>query len=205
MQIIIRFLSRYGLPAIFLVILLEYACFPVSSEIILPLAGALAAKQELPFVLIILVTTLAGLLGTGICYIAGRIGGQRLIEFLIHRFPKIRSGIESSRIQFERCGVYAVAFGRVIPICRTYIAFIAGAAGMKSIPFFLCSTLGIAVWNSLLTGIGYVLRDHWSYAAAYYSKYKAVLIPVLLVLLLLIFWHKLQKKKNNGRRQLPSP
>ena len=33
------FLQNYGIWAMFVLIMLEYACFPVSSEIILPLAG----------------------------------------------------------------------------------------------------------------------------------------------------------------------
>ena len=37
------FLQSYGIWAMFVLIMLEYACFPVSSEIILPLAGVMAA------------------------------------------------------------------------------------------------------------------------------------------------------------------
>ena len=43
------FLQNYGIWAMFVLIMLEYACFPVSSEIILPLAGVMAAGQGLFF------------------------------------------------------------------------------------------------------------------------------------------------------------
>ena len=54
------YLLNYGLPAMFLLILLEYACFPVSSEIVLPLAGLVAAGQGLSFPLLILFSTQIG-------------------------------------------------------------------------------------------------------------------------------------------------
>lgn len=38
-------IQNYGVAAMFVLIMLEYACFPVSSEIILPLAGVMAAGQ----------------------------------------------------------------------------------------------------------------------------------------------------------------
>ena len=42
------FLQNYGIWAMFVLIMLEYACFPVSSEIILPLAGGMAAELGVP-------------------------------------------------------------------------------------------------------------------------------------------------------------
>lgn len=43
------FLQNYGIWAMFVLIMLEYACFPVSSEIILPLAGVMAPGRGVFF------------------------------------------------------------------------------------------------------------------------------------------------------------
>ena len=51
------FLQNYGIWAMFVLIMLEYACFPVSSEIILPLAGGMAAGQGLFFPYLVLLAT----------------------------------------------------------------------------------------------------------------------------------------------------
>ena len=172
MQTLLHFLTSYGLPAMFLVILLEYACFPVSSELVLPLCGALAAASGTSYPLLILLSTLAGILGTCSCYAVGRYGGTAILERITRRFPKAEKSLNASKAKFEHYGTYAVAIGRVIPLCRTYIAFIAGASGMKFIPYLISSLIGITVWNSVLTGIGYVMQENWTYATALYEKYK---------------------------------
>jgi len=78
--VIFEIISRYGLIAVFIIIALEYACFPLPSEIVLPFAGAYAASQGIPFLVILLISALAGLLGSLICYLVGRIGGNALLE-----------------------------------------------------------------------------------------------------------------------------
>ena len=193
MQTLMQFLLNHGLGAIFIVILLEYACFPVSSEIILPLSGALACTAGTPFLLLVFISTLAGLLRTGICYVIGRIGGSRFLRWITTRFPKTRGSIEYSRKKFDTLGKYAVAIGRVIPLCRTYIAFIAGASEMCPLPFFISSAIGITVWNTLLTGLGYITKENWSLVSAYYSKYKDLILPVLLIIIFIVIIVKLRK------------
>ncbi len=196
MQTLLHFLTSYGLPAMFLVILLEYACFPVSSEIVLPLCGALAAASGTSYFTLILSSTLAGILGTCFCYAVGRYGGTAILERIMQRFPKTEKSLTASQRKFEHYGTYAVAIGRVIPLCRTYIAFIAGASGMKFTPYLISSLIGITVWNSLLTGIGYVMQENWTYATALYEKYKDVLIPILLITALVILYRGVTKQKN---------
>ena len=198
MQTLLHFLSSYGLPAMFLVILLEYACFPVSSEIVLPLCGALAAASGTSYLTLILSSTLAGILGTCICYAVGRYGGTAVLSRITHRFPKTEKPLIASRDKFERYGTYAVAIGRVIPLCRTYIAFIAGASGMKFVPYLVSSLIGITVWNSVLTGIGYVMQENWTYATALYEKYKDIIIPVLLIAVLLVVYRSVTNRKTGS-------
>lgn len=198
MQTLLLFLSSYGLPAMFLIILLEYACFPVSSEIVLPLCGALAAASGTSYLTLILSSTLAGILGTCICYAIGKFGGTAILDRIMRRFPKTEKPLTASKSKFEHYGTYAVAIGRVIPLCRTYIAFIAGASGMKFIPYLISSLIGITVWNSILTGIGYVMQENWTYATALYEKYKDVMIPVLLIAGLVILYRSIGHKKTGS-------
>ena len=71
---------NYGLIAMFLIIMLEYACFPVSSEIVLPLSGAIASINNTHFLVILPLSIIAGLIGTGICYTVGWFGGGVIIN-----------------------------------------------------------------------------------------------------------------------------
>lgn len=194
MDYFINLIYEYGLYAMFFIILLEYACFPVSSEIVLPFSGAVASIQGIPFYIILPVSVLAGLIGTSICYLIGRYGGVRLINKLGRRFPKAQKSIDSSYDKFECYGSFAVCFLRVIPLCRTYIAFIAGTVKQNFITFLAASCIGITIWNTLLIGLGYFLRENWKMAGTYYEEYKIILLPVILIVIV-ILWFRFKKKK----------
>ncbi len=195
MNWIFSFLGSFGLPAMLLMILLEYACFPVSSEIVLPFCGALAASRHIPYPLLVTLSAVAGLAGTTICYGLGRLGGQPLLSGLTRRFPKMRRGLDSSLDYFNRRGPVLVLFGRFIPLCRTYLGFAAGAVRL-SLPVYLgYSFIGIFFWNAILCGLGYLLQSSWPVVASWYTRYKNILIPLLLVALLV----GLSLRKTAGR------
>jgi len=173
----------------FLIILAEYACFPLSSEIVLPFSGAAASLQHIHYFTILSLSVLAGLIGTSFCYTVGRLGGGALINRLVIKFPKTEKGIAASQAKFKQYGNLAVCFGRLIPICRTYIAFIAGAAGQNLLTYLFSSFIGITVWNAVLIGFGYLLRENWDTVGDYYARYKDILLPLLIYLGLILLVH----------------
>lgn len=189
MSWIFTFLKCYGLPAMLLMILLEYACFPISSEIVLPFCGALAESQEVFFPLLILLSSAAGLIGTSLCYLAGRLGGTPLLEKLMCRFPKTRPGLERSFGYFHRLGPVLVLVGRFIPLCRTYLGFVAGALALPLRQYLPFSFLGILCWNTLLCGFGYFLGSRWPVVSSWYTRYKNILLPCLLLTALFLIYH----------------
>lgn len=187
-------LNDYGIFALFFIIMLEYACFPISSEIVLPFAGAFALTYHIPYLLLVPVSVLAGLLGTTFCYLIGRLGGSKLLEKLMTRFPKTKPGIESSCKKFERYGTLAVCFGRVIPLCRTYIAFIAGSAKQPYAQFLSFSFLGITIWNCILIGLGFFLKSGWGKVQMYYEEYKLIIAAAAFIVLAVFLIYKLRSK-----------
>ncbi|MBQ9767621.1 MAG: DedA family protein [Lachnospiraceae bacterium] len=195
METILSLFDRYGIFAMILIIFLEYACFPVSSEIVLPFSGAVARAEDISFFLLLPLSVLAGLLGTGLCYLVGRLGGDAMLAALVKRFPKSEKAITASKNKFAKYGAGAVCIGRVIPLCRTYIAFVAGAAGQSPSVYFPYSLLGITIWNSALLSIGYFLRDNWGAVSDYYARYKQFLLPVLLGIVFLFLFSRTRKKK----------
>ena len=191
-------ISEYGLLAMFILITLEYACFPISSEFVLPFCGAVASASHKDFLTLLLLSILGGLTGTGICYLAGWFGGGLLLSKITRRFPKSQKGIALARESFKKHGALTVCIGRVIPLIRTYIALVAGAARLDPVSYFCASLLGISIWNTLLIGLGYTLRDNYGKAAKYYEHYKHNLIPIagigLLILLFSLIYKKRKKK-----------
>lgn len=198
MQALAQFIDEYGLIAMMFIIFLEYACFPVSSEIILPFSGAFASVHGIPFFVILPLSVVAGLLGTSICYAVGKYGGNALLEASGKRFPKIEASIQASKQKFDSYGNPAVLFGRMIPLCRTYIAFIAGAAAQPFRQYLIFSAAGITLWNTVLIGIGYLLRENWSLVSSYYRDYKNICIPLLFLVILLIVSIRLNHRRTKS-------
>ena len=190
METVLSLFDRYGIFAMILIIFLEYACFPISSELVLPFSGAVARAEDISFFLLLPLSVLAGLLGTGLCYLAGRLGGDVVLTKLTTRFPKTEKAITASRTKFDHYGAGAVCIGRIIPICRTYIAFIAGAAGQSPALYFSYSLLGITIWNSALLSLGYFLQGNWGAVSGYYARYKQYLLPVLVSIVILFLLRK---------------
>lgn len=198
MNFITNLISEYGLIAMFIIIMLEYACFPVSSEIVLPFSGAVASVNHTNFFVILPLSIIAGLIGTGICFVIGWFGGGAIINFITRKFPKSRKGIEAAERKFKDHGASAVCIGRVIPLVRTYIALIAGASRLNPVTYFAASALGISVWNTLLIGLGYVLRENYKQVGEYYDRYKHNLIPVVVICLLAILFNFIYKKRRKS-------
>ncbi len=203
MNIITDFISDYGILAMFIIILLEYACFPVSSEIVLPFSGAVASANHTSFLVILPLSILAGLIGTGICYTFGWFGGGAIINAITTKFPKTKKGIDSAYEKFNTHGAAAVCIGRVIPLIRTYIALIAGASKLNPVTYFSASALGITVWNTLLIGLGYTLRENYKNVGEYYNRYKHNLIPVVIIFAaILVINYLLSKNKKKMKAQV---
>lgn len=187
MNHLLLWIETYGTPAIILLIALEYACFPISSELVLPFAGAFGAGIGISLPLLILYSSLAGLAGTSLTYAIGRYGGSPLLEKIMSRFPSSKKPILASYRTFGDRGRAAVCIGRVIPICRTYIAFVAGACGQSYPAYALFSSIGITAWNTLLLCIGYYCYNYRNIFFTYFNKYKTgILIVGLLLIVMLI-------------------
>ncbi len=199
MNYILAIMKEYGLLAVFIIILLEYACFPVSSEIVLPFSGAIASINHTNFLAILSLSVLAGLIGTGICYTLGWFGGGVLLTAITHKFPKAQKGIDAAYRKFQNNGAATVCIGRVIPLIRTYIGFIAGAAKLNPITYFFASAIGITIWNTLLIGLGYTLRENYRKVGDYYIRYKHNLIPVAILfaimLIIKLIYHRKKRKE----------
>lgn len=174
---------QYGMIAMFFLILIEYACFPVSSEIVLPFSGAVAASSNISYISLLGASIIAGMLGTSICFFIGKKGGHLIIHKIEHKFPKSKKAFDSCFEKFNSHGTTFVCISRVIPLCRTYVAFVAGALDLTYSSFVIASLIGISVWNTVLIGLGYLLGGNWGLVSYYYGKYKHIIIISAVIIL----------------------
>ena len=94
-QVLTQYFTQYGAVFVFVIVLLEYMNLPgFPAGVIMPLAGIWAARGEISFPLVLLISVGAGLAGSWVLYFLGRLGGQKLLGFYFKKFPKQRPLIE---------------------------------------------------------------------------------------------------------------
>jgi membrane-associated protein len=120
--------------------------------------GALAATGRLDPLLAYTLLALAAFTGNAVNYAAGRVLGPRIIGTSDARQISSRlinrAHVERAHEFFERYGGKAVVLARFVPIVRTFMPFVAGAAGMRVGSFFLYNLAGAVGWVALCMGAG---------------------------------------------------
>lgn len=185
-------IGAWGLPAVFLLMLLESACIPVPSEAIMPFAGFAVSEGDLTLVGITVAGIAGNLVGSWIAYYVGLYGGRPFID----RYGKYvllrHHHVELAERWFARYGPLVVFFGRVIPIVRTFISLPAGVARMPFWKFTLYTILGCIPWVFFLGWLGTRLGEHWEDIQPYlhYADYAVVAVLALLVVWMIAKWRK---------------
>ena len=154
------YFTRYGAVAIFIIVLLEYMNLPgFPAGIIMPLSGVWAAKGNINFPMVMLITLSAGLLGSWILYGLGRTGGNMLLNKYLQKFPKHRAAIEKNFEMSRQKGCFGIFISKLIPMVRTLVSIPAGVLKIDFLKYTLSSALGVFVWNLIFVGAGYFLGD----------------------------------------------
>jgi membrane protein DedA with SNARE-associated domain len=187
--------ATYGLIAIFVTMAGESAGLPISSEIVVPLGGALAAQGKLglggaisSLVLVVLVSSVANLAGSLIAFYLTRRYGERVVLSRAGRWMGLSRGhLRLANRFFDRFGLWAVFVGRLLPIVRTYISFPAGLSKIGYLRFTIATLAGAIPWNFALAYAGYRLGQHYEQVAATLGPF-AIPIAIAVVILLAVLW-----------------
>lgn len=159
------FLIHWGYAAVFLFGFLEACCVPIPSEITFGFAGFLAYQGHLNIVGVIVVGTIAELLGSFVSYGVGRAGGRPLV----HRFGRYllitRSDIDRAERFMAGRGIWAVPLGRALPVVRTFVSIVAGFVEVPPLLFGVLSLIGTAIWVTAISLIGYAVGSAWKSVA----------------------------------------
>jgi membrane protein DedA with SNARE-associated domain len=187
------FLLHAGYAAVFLFGFLEACCVPIPSEVTFGFAGVLAGEGHLSIVLVIVVGTVAELLGSLVSYGIGRAGGRPLV----HRFGRYllitHADIDRAERFFAGRGAWAVSLGRTLPIVRTFTSIVAGFIEMPPLLFGVLSLIGTAVWVAAISLIGYAVGGAWAHVEKGIS-YAGYLIAVVVVVAIAAFiLHRLRE------------
>ena len=159
-QTLTQFFLQYGAFFIFVIVFLEYLNLPgFPAGVIMPLAGIWAAKGEISFPLVLLISVGAGLAGSWALYFLGRLGGQKLLGFYFKNFPNEQPLIEEKIIMLREKGGVGVFVSKLLPMVRTLISIPAGMVRMDFRVYTISSAMGVFLWNLVFIGAGYFFGE----------------------------------------------
>lgn len=180
---LVQALTDYGLLAVFISMILESACIPIPSEIVVPYGGFLAAQGHVALWQVILAATLANLIGSSLAYAAGRYGGRALIV-RYGRYVFISAHhVDKADEWFDKRGELTVFVTRMMPGMRTFISLPAGVARMPFGRFAAYTFLGALPWNAALAYLGYAFGANWERLQGYFSRFNWVVWALLVLAL----------------------
>ena len=155
MDILINFIEQVGYFGIFIGMFLESTMLPIPSEIIMIPAGMAAAYGNMNLGLVIFIGVLGNVLGAIFSYyLAMFLGRPILLKIGRYFFIKPETIIKIEKF-FKSHGNISVFIGRLIPGVRHFISLPAGVAKMNFKTFCFYTTLGSAIWTSVLTFLGF--------------------------------------------------
>jgi membrane protein DedA with SNARE-associated domain len=163
--------ATHGVVAVFVLMAVD-ALLPVGGELIMVVAGAIAAGAvaghpqlfghalshgaETYFVLAI-GGTLGYLAGSIVGWAIGRGLGRDVVDRHGHLVHLGRARMARAERWFERWGDWAVFLGRLTPLVRSFISIPSGLFGEPLPRYTLLTLAGSAIWCFLFAGLGWAL------------------------------------------------
>jgi membrane protein DedA with SNARE-associated domain len=199
--------ATHGLWAVFALMLVD-AVFPAASELVMVYAGAVGtgafAGTRLTlfghafgsglagYLAAALTGTIGYLVGALVGWLIGYYGGRPLLERrggLLHLTPQ---RLDRADRWFARRGDFAVLFGRVTPVVRSFISIPAGVARMPLRRYLVLSLIGSAAWAFVLAAVGWGVGSGYRH---FHSSFDLATIAIVVVLVALVVAVRVQRRR----------
>ncbi len=157
--------ENWGYPGVVILMAMESSIFPVPSEVVIPPAAILAASTgKMSITGVILAGTFGSWLGSAITYWVAMVVGRPVVEKWGKYFfipPDKLARAERFMHRYEAGGIF---FARLLPVLRHLISIPAGIIRMGFLKFSILTTIGAAIWCSVLAWLGGRVGDRLSAA-----------------------------------------
>ncbi|MGZ5497867.1 MAG: DedA family protein [Candidatus Aminicenantales bacterium] len=166
---------QYGIwtyAILFVVIFIEtgFVVMPfLPGDSLLFAAGTFAALKALKIGWLLLILSVAAVLGDTVNYWVGRRLGPKVFSREDARFFK-KKYLDRTHAFYEKHGGKTIIIARFVPIIRSFAPFVAGVGRMSYGRFLSFNVIGGVGWVLLLTGAGYffgtlpVVKNNYSIA-----------------------------------------
>lgn len=192
-QTFLAFIDQFGYLAVIILMAMENACIPIPSELILGFAGYLIFAERMTFTGAIIAGMIGGMLGSIFAYLVGSSKGREFVDKYGKYFFIKKSHVDLAQRWFDKYGIKAVFFSRMLPVVRTFISLPAGFAHVNLKQFLFYTFIGSLPWTALILFAGMKLGESWKYLLE--IGHEASIAFVVIVILIIFVWYIRKKKR----------
>jgi len=178
---------------------IENACVPIPSELILGFAGYLVFAGQMTFTGALVAGMIGGMLGSVFAYVVGHRGGRSFVDKYGHYFFVKKSHVDIAQRWFDKYGLKAVFFSRMLPVVRTFISLPAGFAHVDMKQFLILTFAGSLPWTAAILFAGMMLGESWKILTEIGHEASIIFILICIVVIAVLYWRYRNQKKRKLR------
>ncbi|MBR2518697.1 MAG: DedA family protein [Selenomonadaceae bacterium] len=194
-QVFLEFIDAWGYLAVVILMAMENACIPVPSELILGFAGYMVSAERMTFTGAMIAGMVGGMVGSIFAYVVGSTGGRKFVDKYGKYFFIKKSHVDLAQNWFDKYGIRAVFFSRMLPVVRTFISLPAGFARVNFKQFLFYTFAGSLPWTALILYAGVLLGDNWEYLLEIGHEFSIAFIVVSVVIIAWLYFRHKKKSR----------
>ena len=191
-------ISTYGVLVygiLFMIVFLETGLVVtpfLPGDSLLFAAGAFAALGSLNISMLLVLLTIAAIIGDTVNYWIGHFFGDQMIAN--PRIPIRKEHIDKTNAFFAHHGGKTIILARFVPFVRTFAPFVAGIGKMHYSTFISYNIIGGLAWVSLFTLAGYFFGN----IPAVKHNFTLVIFGIIFLSVAPMLWHFIQTKLHSA-------
>ena len=183
----LQFIADWGYVAVAVLMAAENACIPIPSELILGFAGFLIFSGDMTFAGALTAGMVGGVVGSVFAYAVGHKGGRAFVDRYGRYFFVKKSHVDIAQNWFDKYGLKAVFFSRMLPVVRTFISLPAGFAHVDFKRFLLYTVAGSLPWTALILAAGMMLGKSWQVMLAIGHQASLIFVAVAALVIAVLY------------------
>lgn len=192
-QSFLSFIDVYGYFAVAVLMAMENACIPIPSELILGFAGYLIFADRMTFAGAMTAGMIGGMAGSIFAYVVGSRGGRKFVDKYGKYFLIKKSHVDMAQRWFDKYGIRAVFFSRMLPVIRTFISLPAGFARVNFKAFLFYTFIGSLPWTAFILYMGIVFGEGWKYLLEIGHTASMLIVAGTIILIAVLYIIKEKK------------
>ena len=198
----LEFIASWGYVAVAILMAAENACIPIPSELILGFAGYLIFADQMTFTGALVAGMVGGMAGSIFAYVVGHRGGRSFVDKYGHYFFVKKSHVDIAQNWFDKYGLKAVFFSRMLPVVRTFISLPAGFAHVNMKKFLTLTFLGSLPWTAMILAAGMMLGKSWEIMLKIGHQASLIFVGVCAVIIVVMYLRYRKRKQAQAKMEI---